>query len=60
MQGEKEQGTKEAQVVHYAKAHVGARDRRRQAQTPEEKARASREEYTTGNELDKAVRRLPP
>lgn len=57
---EEQQGTQEAQVVHYAKAHVGARDRRRQARTPEERARASREEYTTGNELDKAVRRLKP
>ncbi|RFP19150.1 MULTISPECIES: hypothetical protein [unclassified Duganella] len=59
MQDQKEQGAKDA-VVHYAKAHVGARDRRRDARTTEEKSQAQREEYRTGRELDKAVRRLPP
>lgn len=59
MQDEKEQGAKDA-VVHYARAHVGARDRRRAAETTEEKRDAQREEYRTGADLDKAVRRLPP
>jgi hypothetical protein len=59
MQDQKEQRAKDA-VVHYAKAHVVARDRRRDAKTQEEKGEAQRNEFATGRDLDKAVRRLPP
>ncbi|WP_295991671.1 hypothetical protein [Rugamonas sp.] len=60
MQEKTGQGTKEAQVVHYAKAHVGARDRRRRARTPQEKSLAALDEYESGKNLEKAVRGLPP
>jgi len=59
MQDQKEQHAKDV-VVHYAKAHVVARDRRRDAKTREEKDEAQRKEFVTGQDLDKAVRRLPP
>lgn len=60
MQGETGQSPKEAIVIFWAKAQVGAYYKHRLAQTPEEKRRAKNEEHEAFQALAKAVRRLPP